>query len=161
MSLDSLTYHRTHPAWNKKDDSLKKKTFSIIKKYPEINCCHLTDILHEETETRVHNTTVRNWLMEENLYQPKQKIRHPRKRFEMASFDQLVQLDTSEHFWLPLLGKETCMIALEDDHSREILAAELVERDTTWNNMCLIRGVIEEYRIWYIPNPLYRQRFHV
>lgn len=148
MSLDSLTYQRTHPAWNKKDKSLKTQTFNIFKKYPDVNCCHLTDILHEEAETKLHNTTVRNWLMEASLYQPKPKIRRPRKRFEMASFGQLVQLDTSEHFWLPLLGKETCMIALEDDHSRELLAARLVERDTTWNNMLLIRRVIEEYGLF-------------
>ena len=148
MSIDSLTYQRTHPAWNKKDKSLKEKTFNILKKYPDVNCCHLTDILHEETDTNLHNTTVRNWLMEKNLYQPKQKIRRPRKRFEMASFGQLVQMDTSEHFWLPLLDKETCMIAIEDDHSRDLLAAKLVEHDTTWNNMLLIRRVIEEYGLF-------------
>lgn len=148
MSIDSLTYQRRHPAWNKKDKSLKEKTFSILKKYPQVNCCHLTDILHEETEARLHNTTVRNWLMEANLYQPKPQKRRPRKRFEMASFGQLVQMDTSEHLWLPLLGRETCMVALEDDHSRDLLCAELVEHDTTWNNMCLIRRVIEEYGLF-------------
>jgi hypothetical protein len=66
----------------------------------------------------------------------------------MASFGQLVQMDTSEHFWLPLLGKESCMIAIEDDHSRDLLAAKLVEHDTTWNNMLLIRRVIEEYGLF-------------
>ncbi len=124
MSIDILTYQRTHPAWNKKDKSLKEKTFNILKRYPDVNCCHLTDILHEETDTKLHNTTVRNWLIEKNLYQPKQKIRRPRKRFEMASFGQLVQMDTSEHFWLPLLGKETCMIAIEDNHSRDLPGSE-------------------------------------
>ncbi|MCM8774605.1 MAG: hypothetical protein NC820_07760, partial [Candidatus Omnitrophica bacterium] len=44
----------------------------------------------------------------------------------------------------------TSMIALLDDHSRELLGVELVERDTTWNNMCIIRRVIEEYGLFQI-----------
>lgn len=148
MSLDSLTFQRRHPAWNKKDKSLKNKAIKILNRYPEVNCCHLTDLLHEETETKVHNTTLRNWLKEENLYQPKPQKRRPRKRFEMASFGELVQMDTSEHLWLPKLGKDTCMVALEDDHSRELLDTELVLRDTTWNNMCLIRRIIEQYGLF-------------
>ncbi|MCM8779447.1 MAG: hypothetical protein NC834_06685, partial [Candidatus Omnitrophica bacterium] len=38
---------------------------------------------------------------------------------------------------------------------RELLAAELVEHDTTWNNMLLIRRVIEEYGLFkslYVDN---------
>lgn len=148
MGLDSLVYKRTHPAWNKLNESVEKKVIRLYKTYPEINNCHIADLLEEEISQKIHPSTIRDILIENNLYQPKPQKRRPRKRFEMASFGQLVQMDTSEHFWLPLLGKETCMIALEDDHSREILAAELVERDTTWNNMLLIRRVIEEYGLF-------------
>lgn len=155
MSLDSLVYKRTHPAWNKKDKALKDKVISIFNKYPGINTCHLTDILAEETKINLHNTTVRNWLKEEKLYQPKPQKRRPRKRFEKEAFGELVQMDTSEHLWLPKLNKETCMIALEDDYSRTLLNAYLVERDTTWNNMLIIRKVIEKYGLFgtlYVDN---------
>lgn len=155
MGLDSLVYERTHPAWNKLDESIEKKIIRIHKDYPEINNCHIADLLEEETSQKVHPSTIRDILIENNLYQPKSQKRRHRKRFEMASFGQLVQMDTSEHLWLPLLGKQTCMIALEDDYSRELLGAELVERDTTWNNMLLIQKVIEEYGLFsslYVDN---------
>lgn len=148
MNLDSLVYKRTHTAWNKLDNSIKTKVIKTYKQYPDINNCHIADLLEEELPKKLHPSTVRDILIENKLYQPKPQKRRPRKRFEMASFGQLVQMDTSEHLWLPLLGKETCMIALEDDHSRELLGAQLVERDTTWNNMLLIRRVIEEYGIF-------------
>lgn len=148
MSLDSLVYKRTHPAWNKLDTSIKTKVIKTYKKYPNINNCHIADLLEEEIPKKIHPSTVRDVLIENNLYQPKAQKRRPRKRFEMASFGELVQMDTSEHLWLPKLGKDTCMIALEDDHSRELLNTELVLRDTTWNNMCLIRRVIEEYGLF-------------
>ncbi|MCM8779254.1 MAG: hypothetical protein NC834_05700, partial [Candidatus Omnitrophica bacterium] len=155
MSLDSLVYKRKHPAWNKLDESIKDKIIQIHKKYPEINNCHIADLLEEEISKRIHPSTIRRVLIEEQLYYPRPQKRSSRIRFEMASFGELVQMDTSEHLWLPLLGKETCMIALEDDHSRELLAAELVEHDTTWNNMRLIRRVIEEYGLFkslYVDN---------
>ncbi|MBI4981405.1 DDE-type integrase/transposase/recombinase [Candidatus Woesearchaeota archaeon] len=148
MSIDTLVYKRTHPAWNKLDRSIEAKVIKTCKQYPNINNCHIADLLEEEIPKKIHPSTVRDILIENKLYQPKPQKRRPRKRFEMASFGQLVQMDTSEHFWLPLLGKETSMVALEDDHSRDLLDAELVEHDTTWNNMCLIRRVIEEYGLF-------------
>ena len=155
MSLDSLTYQRTHLAWNRLDESIKEKIIQIHTRYPGINNCYIADLLEEQISKRIHPSTIRNVLIENNLYQPRPQKRRPTRRFEMASFGELVQMDTSEHFWLPLLGKETCLIALEDDHSRELLGAKLVERDTTWNNMCLIRRVIEEYGLFktlYVDN---------
>lgn len=155
MSLDSLVYKRTHPAWNRIDNSLKRKIIQTHHKYPQINNCHIADILEEETSQKVHPTTVRRTLMEKQLYQPKPQKRRPRKRFEKETFGELVQMDTSEHLWLPKLGKQTCMIALQDDHSRDLLKARLVERDTTWNNMLMIRAVIENYGLFgtlYVDN---------
>jgi len=155
MDLNSLVYKRTHPAWNKLDESIKDKIVHIHKQYPDINHCHIADLLEEKISKRIHPSTIRRILLKEQLYQPKPQKRRPRKRFEMASFGELVQMDTSEHLWLPKLEKETYMIALLDDHSRELLATELVERDTTWNNMLIIRRVIEEYGLFktlYVDN---------
>jgi len=138
------------------DESIKEKVIQIHNKYPDINNCHIADLLEEEISKRIHPSTIREILIENNLYQPKPQKRRPRKRFEMVSFGELVQMDTSEHLWLSLLGKETCMIALEDDHSRKLLGVSLVERDTT----CLIRRVIEEYGLFktlYVDNdPIFK-----
>ena len=43
-SLDCLLYHRSHPAWNRTEEPIKKKVVEIFDKYPGINHSHLAGI---------------------------------------------------------------------------------------------------------------------
>lgn len=63
MDLDSLVYKRTHSAWNKLDESIKEKIIQIHKKYPEINNCHIADLLEEEISQKIHPSTIRDILI--------------------------------------------------------------------------------------------------
>jgi len=66
----------------------------------------------------------------------------------MQAFGQLVQMDTSEHPWIPTIDEELALIAMIDDFSRDPLSAFIYTGDTTWNNMKTIRFVIEKYGIF-------------
>jgi len=132
-------------AWNKLDKSDRKKIIELCQKYPEFNNCHLADIFQEETGRRISHETIRNIRIEENLYKPNLKKRRPHKRFEMQAFGQLVQLDTSEHQWIPTIEKELALICTIDDFSRDPLVAFIFEHDTTWNNMKVTRCLVEKY----------------
>jgi len=143
--IESLMPQRT--AWNKSDENIRKKVIQFHKQYPDMNNCHLADLL-EETGHKISYNTVKNILVEENLYQPRFKRRRPRKRFEMQAFGQLVQTDTSEHLWIPTIDEELSLVGMMDDFSRDPLAAFIYEHDTTWNNMKTIRFVIEKQGVF-------------
>ncbi len=134
-------------AWNRLNNSDHKKVIRLCQKYPDFNNCHLADIFEEETGKRIHCSTVRNIRIEENLYKPNLKKRRPHKRFEMQAFGQLIQLDTSDHPWIPTIEKELALICTIDDFSRDPLVAFIFEHDTTWNNMKVTRYLVEKYSL--------------
>jgi len=147
-SLVCLLYHREHPAWNKTKKHIKEKVVELFDKYPHINHCHLADKLEEETGIKKHPTTIKRILKENERYQPPKNRRKRRKPFEKDAFGRLVQMDTSEHLWIPHLKKRTYLVAMKDDFSRAILAAKIFPSDTTWANMCVIREAIEKYGLF-------------
>jgi transposase len=147
-SLDCLLYRRSHPAWNRTEEHIKKKVVEIFDKYPRINHSHLADKLEERCGIRKHPTTIKRILKENERYQPPKNRRRKRKPFEKDAFGRLVQMDTSEHLWIPHLKKKTYLVAMKDDFSRAILAAKIFPSDTTWANMCIIREAIEKYGLF-------------
>jgi len=147
-SLECLLYHREHPAWNKTKENIKEKVVKLFDKYPHINHCHLADKLEEEIGIRKHSTTIKKILKENERYHPPKTRRRKRRPFEKDAFGRLVQMDTSEHLWIPYLRKKTYLVAMKDDFSRAILAARIFVSDTTWANMCVIREAIEKYGLF-------------
>jgi AraC-like DNA-binding protein len=141
--ITSLTSKKV--AWNRLNKSARKKVIQLCQKYPDFNNCHLADIFQEETGKKINHETIRNIRIEENLYKPNLKKRRPHKRFEMQAFGQLIQLDTSQHPWIPTIDTELNLIACIDDFSRDPLVAFIFEHDTTWNNMKVTRYLIEKY----------------
>jgi len=79
---------------------------------------------------------------------PKRRKEEQGKGLRENLFGELIQMDTSEHLWLPALGKRTFLVAMEDDYSRELLAARIFSSDTTWNNLSLIREVVKRYGVF-------------
>jgi hypothetical protein len=148
MNPDSLLHKRDHPSWNRLSEEEREKVIEVFDSYPEINNCHLSDVLEETSGRSLSPSTIRSILMESGRYHPQRKKRRARKRFERKSFGELVQMDTSEHLWLPALGKRTYLVAMEDDYSREFLAARIFTSDTSWNNLCVIREMVERYGVF-------------
>lgn len=144
--IETLMPQKT--AWNKTQANICQKVIQLHELYPDMNNCHLSDLLESQITKKISDKTVRNILIEGNHYQPRFKRRRPRKRFEMQEFGQLIQMDTSEHPWIPTIYEDLNLIAMLDDFSRDPLAAFIFEQDTTWNNMKVIRYVVEKYGIF-------------
>lgn len=132
--------------WNKISKDVELRIIGVKEKFPKINCCHLADVL-QETGITVSHETVRRTLIEHRLYTPKHK-RRPRKRFEADQAGKLVQMDTSPYRWIPALDRELQLILTLDDHSRKPLVGRIVEHDTTWANMCVLRRVVKKYGLF-------------
>lgn len=67
-------------------------------------------------------------------------------RFEVSGPGVLYQHDSSHHQWLPLLIKgRQALILTEDDYSRKVLGARIVEAESSWEHLVLTREVIQRY----------------
>ncbi len=137
---------RSQPPWNKTPEEVKLKIISIKMQFPKINCSHLADYLKEQGIT-ISRETVRTILLKNHFHTPHHK-RRPRKRFEAPQAGKLIQMDTSPFRWIPAIDKELQLIIALDDHSRKPLVLRIAEHDTTWENMCVLRKVVEKYSIF-------------
>ena len=150
-SMDALLFTRTHSPGHKLDIAIKNKVISFYQEHPDLNNYHLADLLEPILSRKLHPSTIRTILIQAGLYPVnKSRKRRARKRFERERFGELIQMDSSQHKWLPCSKKYFYLVLLLDDHSRAILAARIFEHDTTWNNMLVIREAIEKYDLFEI-----------
>ena len=95
---------------------------------------------------RTQRSTVRNLAIREGYYDPKvDETGKPCIRFETGAVGLLYQHDSSIHAWLPLTRRNDILILTIDDHSRKVIHARLVPRDTAWHHICAVRRTVETY----------------
>jgi hypothetical protein len=106
----------------------------------------------------VGRETLRGWLLEEGLWQPRRKgVRHRQKRERRAHFGELVQIDGSHHEWF---GEEKgffCLMDMVDDATGESLAL-MAGKETTELAMRALWLWCERYGI---PKAIYADRKNV
>jgi transposase len=90
----------------------------------------------------VSRETVRRWMTEEGLWQPRaRKVTHREKRARREACGELVQMDTSTHDWFEGRGEEAVLISMVDDATgRPFL--RFFPADTTAANMTLLRDYL-------------------
>jgi hypothetical protein len=62
---------------------------------------------------------------------------------------ELIQHDSSFHLWAPAAQEKWYLITSLDDHSRFILYASLVKKETTWTHIIALQTVILRYGLPY------------
>lgn len=149
-SMESLTF-KSHRPWNKKNDHIRREVVKLKKRNPARSNQFIAEQIAEKLSP-IHYSTVRNILIAENYYHKSRRKIKPAKRFETESFGEIVQMDTCEGYWLKSYNKRLNLIAILDDHSRFIVSAGIAERDTTWDNMLILREMVRKYGI---PKVLY------
>ena len=111
--------------------------------YYDFNIMHFTDKLHEVHKLPYCYESIRQLLIKNNLHSPKKKKKIHRQRRRMPKAGMLVQMDSSQHYWLPLVEDQWWLIAMIDDATNEIPYAQFFFKDTLLNNMHVIRRFIE------------------
>jgi len=93
----------------------------------------------------VSRETVRRWMTEEALWQPRsRKVTHREKRPRREACGELVQMDTSIHDWLEGRGEEAVLISMVDDATGRAFL-RFFPADTTAANMTLLRDYLLRY----------------
>lgn len=112
-------------------------------KYLGFNINHFTEYLNRDEGINISREKVRQILRTSGLYtkKPKKQPKHRIRREPMPQEGLLTQLDTSEHLWIPSLGRKIYLILLIDDATNKIQHGKFVTSDSTVENM----KVLEEF----------------
>lgn len=133
------------PSNRKKPDYLKEQVKRLYQKiYYDFNISHFNDKLKENHKINLSYETVRQILVSARLHSPKKKKLIHRRRRRMPKAGILVQMDSSEHNWLPFIKEKWHLTATIDDANSKILFAKLYPSDGVFNNMEVIRKTIEK-----------------
>jgi len=146
FDLDGLVKKYNNSLKNKKmNDILEKK---IIKLYQEIyydfNMMHFMEKLEENHDIKFSYETIRQLMIKHQLHIPKKRKKVHRRRRRMPKAGLLVQMDSSQHHWIPEIKEKWWLISGIDDATNEIPKAFFNPSDTTFANMKGIRSIIEK-----------------
>lgn len=126
---------------------LKKRVADLFKgKYDSrFNIAHFNEKLDELEDIHLSCSTVRNILIEKSLHKPKKRKGDSvyKRRKRMPREGMLIQMDSSFHQWLENIPEDWYLITMIDDATNELLFAKFFHKDTSFNNMEVIREVIE------------------
>lgn len=129
--------------WNKKSDKVRDLVLSLKQESPYRSNYAIADLVKEAGE-QISPPSVRKILIENNCYHKEDIKRRTFKKFEAKKFGQILQMDTMEGCWLAGYYR-TKLILVLDDYSRAILGFKWVPNDDTWQNMLVLREIIEKY----------------
>jgi hypothetical protein len=133
------------PSNRKIADSLKEQVKNLYRQtYYDFNIRHFNDKLREVHEIDLSYETIRKILVSEGIHVPKKKKLVHRRRRRMPRSGLLIQMDSSEHNWLPFIKEKWSLTATIDDATSKVPFAQFYPSDGVFNNMEAIRKTIEK-----------------
>jgi len=131
-------------------ESESQKILKLRKElYYDFNVRHFMDKLHEEHKMPYCYETIRQILIKAQEHYPRKKKKIHRQRRRMPKAGMLVQMDSSQHYWLPLIENKWWLIAMIDDATNEVPYAAFFPKDTLFANMQVIRRFLEIKGLFY------------
>jgi transposase InsO family protein len=112
-------------------------------RYFDFNLNHFKEKLNELHQIPYRYTTIRRILLEAGLHVSKKKKVVHRMRRRMPKAGMLVQMDSSQHHWLPEVQEKWWLIAMIDDANNEVPYAAFSPHDTFFANLAVLRHFIE------------------
>lgn len=139
----------------------RKTIIALVKEhYADFGPKLASEKLKQRHGIRVGAATLRNWMIEEGIWQTRQKkeprvfqLREPRPQR-----GELVQVDGSYHRWFEKRGPEACLIVFIDDATSEVKELEMVDHESAFNYMKVLKRYIERYGR---PRALYSDRHSI
>jgi hypothetical protein len=108
------------------------------------NFSFMAQRVHQKLGIKLSRQTIRRYAIKEGYFNPAiDTAAKAYVRFETGGIGMLFQHDSSIHVWVPYARRQDVLIATIDDHSRKIVGALLVPKDTTWHHLCVVRSTVE------------------
>jgi hypothetical protein len=138
------------PSSKKTPVSQREKIVRLYEKtYYDFNIMHFKDKLQEIHSIKLSYETIRKILIEYNIHKSKKKKKVYRRRRRMPKAGLLIQMDSSQHNWIPFIEQKWWLTAAIDDATSEVTYAKLYLTDGVFNNMEVIRKTIENKGLFY------------
>jgi transposase len=119
-----------------------------------------SEYLEQEHEHILSVETVRTWMTEAGLWQPKERrakrMHSPRER--RARLGELVQIDGSHHDWFEGRAPKACLIAFIDDATGRLLGARFSPTETTQAYFDVLHSCVQTHGA---PLALYSDRHSI
>ncbi len=132
------------PPSNKIPERDLKTILRLRKKlYYDFNIMHFMDKLRDFHKLVYSYEAIRQILIQHQEHAPRKRKKVHRQRRRMPKAGLLVQMDSSQHHWLPQIKAKWWLIAMIDDATNEIPYAYLFPQDTLFANMHVQRHFIE------------------
>jgi hypothetical protein len=117
-----------------KENPLKSYNYSYIRK-----------LLKKKYHQRVSLPTIIDRAKKHGFYLKKPKRSIHDREVLTRYLGELIQHDSSYHLWAPAAQEKWYLITSLDDHSRFILYAALVKKETSWTHIQALQTVILRY----------------
>src|SRR4030065_2520916 len=150
----TIQYHRASPLRISKDlEQHILKELSIEKEIIQnkeiplksYNYSYIKDRLKDQYRQKVSLPTIIARAKKHGFYLKRPK-RTPHDREVLTRYvGELIQHDSSFHLWAPAAQEKWYIIRSLDDHSRFLLYASLVKKETTWTHIQALQTVILRY----------------
>lgn len=143
---------RGQPSNRKAPEEMKRRAVEIYRQKKRAKLWHdygptlAAEELAEQHGIQLSRETLRQWLMEAKLWQPRRaRVEQAHVwRARRARYGELVQWDTSEHNWLEGRGEKLYLIAMIDDATSQ-LTARFVRHDSSEENLRQLGGYLQQH----------------
>lgn len=148
---DGVVVHglRERPSNRRLSDELRGRALGKAQEelYGDFQPTLLSEHLERDPEIGwVHPSTLRLWLIEAGLWEPKRrKNRHRRRRERRGSVGEMVLMDTSIHAWLEGRSEEEIVLIALIDDATSGLYCRFFPRDTGAANRQLLVEYLERF----------------
>ncbi len=144
---------RGQPSQRKIPDKLHNKVISIFKdKYRDFGPSLASEMLFENEKIILSDETLRNWLLDEGLWQRRRKRKKNRRWREPKHFyGEMLQWDGSEHDWFEGRGPK-CVLMGQIDDATSKKSGQFYEYEGTMPSFASLKQYIEAQGI---PHSIY------
>ncbi len=115
-------------------EEFRNKAISLVKQnYYDFGPTFAAEKLAENHNIKVHNTTLRCWMIEDNIFRTKRrkptKIHQSRERRDCVG--ELIQIDGSHHAWFEGRADKCCLLVFIDDATSALMYCRFEKSETS------------------------------
>ena len=148
-----ISKKRNPPGNRKFDEIFKQKVKTIVvQTYYDFGPTFASEKLLETHSIKINKETLRQWMIEWNLWKPKKRksiIVH-QQRIPRFCLGELIQIDGSPHDWFEGRGEKCCLIVFSDDATSRIAQMRFFPVETTLAYFECIKLYIKKLIVSYI-----------
>ena len=138
-------------------EAARRVVYLVNERYRGVNQQHLTELLEEEKQIYLSQSTVRRVLLRAGIRSPQTRRapKHRCRRERKAREGMLLQVDGSPHDWLERQGPRLCLVGAVDDATSHVPYAVFRTQEDIRGYFTMLRQIV---RTKGIPLSLYHDK---